>query len=281
MTTTMASTLIVENAPAKSLAYTNRVYLHPSDFAALKAASPAQGVADDCCLLLLRGAGGDSVFAASAYPTMAAGKLGIASVQRRTTGLKIDAAVEVAPFTPTLDTLLGKLRVSIAPFKADASADVDAAEVGAYFTREFGCQVFAVGQQLAIAFKKNALIATVEGLDFGVGDLESGARFGQVVPGVTQVLPFKERDDDHPNFKLSNVADEGAAVDLKRAVSEIDWKFPLKKLSKFGFIMSFYQIMERLWEYLFPARKALPGDFFLGMCFAFLLVELKEKPRAQ
>merc|ERR1712091_601873 len=54
---TMQSTLTVDNAPAKSLAYSNRVYLHPSDFAAFKSASPAQGVADDCCLLLLSGAG--------------------------------------------------------------------------------------------------------------------------------------------------------------------------------------------------------------------------------
>ena len=274
----MASTLIVENAPAKSLAYTNRVYLHPSDFAALKAASPAQGVADDCCLLLLSGGGGDWVYEASAYPTMDAGKLGIASVQRRSTGLEVDAAVQVAPFAPTRDTGLGKLRLSIAPYKAGASADLDAAEVGAYFTREYGGQVFAAGQKLAVAFKKMALVATVEGLDFN-GDLESGGRFGQVLPGVTQVLPFKERDDDDPNFKLSNVADEGAAVDLKRAVSEI--QFLLKKLSKFGFIMFFYQIMERLWEYFLPARKALPGDFFLGVCFAFLLLEIKEKPRAQ
>ena len=118
----MQSTLTVDNAPAKSLAYSNRVYLHPSDFAAFKSASPAQGVADDCCLLLLSGAGGDWVFAASAYPTMAAGKLGVASVQRRTAGLEIDAAVDVAPFTATLDTGLGKLRVSLAPFKAGAAA---------------------------------------------------------------------------------------------------------------------------------------------------------------
>ena len=207
----MQSTLTVDNAPAKSLAYSNRVYLHPSDFAAFKSASPAQGVADDCCLLLLSGAGGDWVFAASAYPTMAAGKLGVASVQRRTAGLEIDAAVDVAPFTATLDTGLGKLRVSLAPFKAGAAADLDAAEVGAYFAREYGCQVFAVGQKLAVAFKKNALIATVEGLDFGVGgQARGGGRFGQVLPGVTQVMPFKERGGGHPNFRLSNVAD-GAA----------------------------------------------------------------------
>jgi len=207
----MQSTLTVDNAPAKSLAYSNRVYLHPSDFAAFKSASPAQGVADDCCLLLLSGAGGDWVFAASAYPTMAAGKLGVASMQRRTAGLEIDAAVDVAPFTATLDTGLGKLRVSLAPFKAGAAADLDAAEVGAYFAREYGCQVFAVGQKLAVAFKKNALIATVEGLDFGVGgQARGGGRFGQVLPGVTQVMPFKERGGGNPNFKLSNVAD-GAA----------------------------------------------------------------------
>ncbi|KAH8059943.1 hypothetical protein JL722_4894 [Aureococcus anophagefferens] len=176
----MQSTLTVDNAPAKSLAYSNRVYLHPSDFAAFKSASPAQGVADDCCLLLLSGAGGDWVFAASAYPTMAAGKLGVASMQRRTAGLEIDAAVDVAPFTATLDTGLGKLRVSLAPFKAGAAADLDAAEVGAYFAREYGCQVFAVGQKLAVAFKKLALVATVEGLDFGVGgQARGGGRFGQ------------------------------------------------------------------------------------------------------
>jgi len=207
----MQSTLTVDNAPAKSLAYSNRVYLHPSDFAALKSASPAQGVADDCCLLLLSGAGGDWVFAASAYPTMAAGKLGVASMQRRTAGLEIDAAVDVAPFAATLDSSLGKLRVSLAPFKAGAAADLDAAEVGAYFAREYGCQVFAVGQKLAVAFKKIALVATVEGLDFGVGgEARGGGRFGQVLPGVTQVMPFKERGGGHPNFKLSNVAD-GAA----------------------------------------------------------------------
>ena len=263
----MQSTLTVDNAPAKSLAYSNRVYLHPSDFAAFKSASPAQGVADDCCLLLLSGAGGDWVFAASAYPTMAAGKLGVASMQRRTAGLEIDAAVDVAPFTATLDTGLGKLRLSLAPFKAGASVDLDAAEVGAYFMREYGCQVFAVGQKLAVAFKKNALIATVEGLDFGVGDLESGGRFGQVLPGVTQGLPFKERDDENPNFKLSNVADEVAAVDwyertLKRAtVSGIDSGGSLKV----WFIV-------RVFFLLLPIGKPLSDDFVLGMCFAFALL---------
>ena len=207
-----ASVLTVDNAPAKALAFTNRVYLHPSDFAAYKAASPEQGTGEDCCLLLLRGSGDDWVFAASSNPSMAAGKLGVSSIQRRTAGLEMDAAVEVEPFSPTPETGLGSLRCSVAPFKAGSSGEVDAQEVGAYFLREYGCQMFAVGQKLAVAFRKVALIVTVEGLEFGVGGKGGGAkpRFGQVLPGVTQVLCFKDRGGDSPNFKVVNVS-EGAS----------------------------------------------------------------------
>ena len=199
-----ASVLTVDKAPTKASAYTNQVYLHPSDFAAYD----SEGTGEDCFLLLLRGSGGEWIFMASSHPAMTAGKLGVASIQRQTAGLEIDAAVEVEPFSPTPEMGLGSLRCSVAPFKAGSSGEVDAQEFEAYFLREYGGQTFAVGQRLAVGFRRVVIVVTVEGLEFGVGGKGGGAkpRFGQVLPRVTQVLCFKERGGDSPNFKLVSVS---------------------------------------------------------------------------
>ena len=53
-----------------------------------------------------------------------------------------------------------------------------------------------------VAFRRVAIVVTVEGLEFGVGAKGAKPRFGQVLPRVTQVLCFKERGGDSPNFKL-------------------------------------------------------------------------------
>ena len=63
----MAGTMRVGNTSAlpRGFNYHNRVFIHPEDFARLKAAAPSQGVGEDVVLLLLSGAGGDWVYMAA------------------------------------------------------------------------------------------------------------------------------------------------------------------------------------------------------------------------
>ena len=64
-----AGTLLCAKTPHTTLAYTNRIYLHATDFAAYKGAAPPQGTPADEVLLALTGdSGKELVYAAQANP---------------------------------------------------------------------------------------------------------------------------------------------------------------------------------------------------------------------
>ena len=64
-----AGTLLCAKTPHNTLAYTNRIYLHATDFAAYKGAAPPQGCPDGEVLLALTGdSGKELVYAAQANP---------------------------------------------------------------------------------------------------------------------------------------------------------------------------------------------------------------------
>ena len=201
-----------EKAPSPMLAFTNRVYLHATDFAAYKGAAPPQGMAADCVLLELTNEQGTQlVYAASAHATVQAGTCGLSGPQRSALSLELSAPTRAAPFRPTLATQLASIRLSCSPQKK-APLTIDAAQLCLHFEKENCGQVFCKGQRFPFALdKKSGMWLTVEGLDFNDG---SSQTFGQYVKGVTKVLPFRGPGCD-PSFRL-----EGEPVEARGEVKQ-------------------------------------------------------------
>ncbi|KAJ8607120.1 hypothetical protein CTAYLR_009154 [Chrysophaeum taylorii] len=175
--------LEVDNSPSKQAAYTNKVYMHPSDFKAYKARSPDQGLGDGDKVLVYVRARMMWVFTASPDAKLEVGSLGVSTLQRRTALLELGDRVEVEPFLPTPSMAVESLKLSVSSMQQHKSVELDAQALGEYFKKEYLMQVFAVGQKLAIAFRRTALEATVEAVDFGQVEpgRRSTSRFGQVI----------------------------------------------------------------------------------------------------
>lgn len=203
--------LTVEASPTKQAAYTNKVYVSPGEFETLKARSPEQGMdsSSQKVLVYVRSNGGSWVFTASPDGKTKAGSVGVSTLQRKTAQLELGALIEVEPFLPTASMAVESLRLSVQSMIASKVVEIDAAALADYVRREYVMQVFAVGQKLAIAFRRNALEATVEGIDFAaVGTAGGSSRFGQLV-GPSRVLL---QSGNH--VRLTNLADSSSKVNL-------------------------------------------------------------------
>lgn len=181
------SILTISNSPSKQAAYTNMVYMEPGDFRGYKSRSPDQGLGSDSKLLVfLRSSSGDWVFTATSDAKASPGTLGVSGLQRRTAQLELGQKVEVEAFLPTPAMALQALRVTVASM-GKSPLELDAVQLGDYFKKEYLSQVFAPGQKLAIAFRRTALEATVEGLDLSEIGGGKKSRFGQVL-GPSRVV---------------------------------------------------------------------------------------------
>ena len=105
-----AGTLLCAKTPHNTLAYTNRIYLHATDFAAYKGAAPPQGCPSGEVLLALTGdSGKELVYAAQANPPgteIKAGTVGLSGPQRTALGLELSAPMRATPYRPTIDQQL-------------------------------------------------------------------------------------------------------------------------------------------------------------------------------
>lgn len=209
----------VVGSPSKQAAYTNKVYLWPEDFRALRSQSPDQGMAKDADKKILvhvrsNDANASWVFTASPEEKVKPGCLGVSTLQRKTAQLELGQRVNVEPFQPTPSMAVECLKISVMSMVANKNAEIDARALSDYVKKEYVMQVFAVGQKLAIAFRRSAIEATVEGMDFaavpGVGGSSSsrGGRFGQLVGPSTLVFT------SGPGVRLTNLVVSTSRVNL-------------------------------------------------------------------
>lgn len=210
--------LEVVNSPSKPAAYTNKVYMSPDDFDRMRSRSPDQGMGKDATKLLVYVRGEDGwVFTASPDSKIPSGCLGVSTLQRQTARLEMspDRKVEVEAFMPTPSMAVESLKLSVRSMVTKQKPDeLDGQALSEYIKKEYLMQVFAVGQKLAIAFRRTALEATVESVDFAAGlssrGSESGrSRFGQLV-GPSRLL----LTTSHTNVRLKNLSDSAPRVNL-------------------------------------------------------------------
>ena len=222
--------LEIASSPSKAAAFTNQVYMHPSDFNKLKSGAPEQGLdSDKKMLVYLKSGSGDWVFTAVPDSKMVANSLGVSTLQRRTAQLELGQEMAVTPFQPEPSMALATVELSVQPMQAKGEIEVDAGSLAEYFKKEYFCQVFAVSQKCAIAFRRQALEVTVEKLDFGADLTQkkggqkrvNDSRFGQVI-GPSQVL---FRAAPGASIKLKGGGPQGGATSQRVELFNSDFDF--------------------------------------------------------
>mmetsp|Transcript_15109 Transcript_15109/g.47456 ORF Transcript_15109/g.47456 Transcript_15109/m.47456 type:complete len:782 (-) Transcript_15109:195-2540(-) len=206
--------LEVEASPSKQAAYTNKIYMAKSDFVALRARSPEQGLGKDAekVLVYVRSPSGSNwVFTACPDAKVRDGCVGVSTLQRKTAQLELNQRVELEAFLPTPSMAVECLRLSVTSMVSGKQVELDAQALSEYIKKEYLMQVFAVGQKLAIAFRRTALEACVEAVDFAAvaaRQAGGGSRFGQLVGPSRLVLT------SGPNVRLKNLVDSQSRVNL-------------------------------------------------------------------
>ena len=206
-----AGTLLCAKTPHNTLAYTNRIYLHATDFAAYKGAAPPQGCPENEVLLALTGdSGKELVYAAQATPPgteIKAGTVGLSGPQRTALGLELSAPMRATPYKPTIDQQLSTIRLSCAPYRK-GPLTIDAEQLAQHLAKDYSGQVYVVGQKFMCALDpKQLLTLTVDGMEF---TQSTGSHLGQLHGGLTKVLPFK--GCSNPDFKVEKEPVEARGV---------------------------------------------------------------------
>ena len=203
-----AGTLLCAKTPHPTLAFTNRIYLHATDFAAYKGAAPPQGTPADEVLLSLTGdSGKELVYSAQANEGIKAGTVGLSTPQRTALGLELSAPMRATPYRPSIDQQLSTIRLSCAPYRK-GPLTIDAQQLADHLARKYSGQVYVVGQKIMCALdSKQLLILTVDGMDFTSGQ---SSHLGQLHGGLTKVLPFK--GCSNPDFKVEKEPIEARGV---------------------------------------------------------------------
>ena len=162
-----AGTLLCAKTPHTTLAFTNRIYLHSTDFAAYKGAAPPQGTPADEVLLALTGdSGKELVYSAQANEGMKAGTVGLSGPQRTALGLELSAPMRATPYKPTIDQQLSTIRLSCAPYRK-GPLTIDAQQLADHLAKECRGQVFSIGQKFPFGLDpKQLLFLTVDGMEF-------------------------------------------------------------------------------------------------------------------
>mmetsp|Transcript_15409 Transcript_15409/g.23159 ORF Transcript_15409/g.23159 Transcript_15409/m.23159 type:complete len:448 (+) Transcript_15409:88-1431(+) len=244
--------LTIANSPSKQAAYTNQVYLSIADLDKYKSRAPDQGLGDAKKVLLYLSSGsGDWVFTAVGDGKMDIATLGVSTLQRRTAQLELGQRVEVIPFRPEPRMALVSMDISVSLMQPGRSIiEFDALSLEEYFKKEYLCQVFAIGQKLAIAFKRNALELEIQGLEFGA-DLEKKksssslekekSRFGQLIKPSR--CGFRVAEDYADKLRLKNAHKAGTSS--KQAVQLFNSDFDFGKLGIGGLQGEFNIIFRR------------------------------------
>ena len=203
-----AGTLLCAKTPHPTLAFTNRIYLHGTDFAAYKGAAPPQGTPADEVLLSLTGdSGKELVYSAQANEGIKAGTVGLSTPQRTALGLELSAPMRATPYRPSIEQQLSTIRLSCAPYRK-GPLTIDAQQLADHLARKYSGQVYVVGQKIMCALdSKQLLILTVDGMEF---TSSSSSHLGQLHGGLTKVLPFK--GCSNPDFKVEKEPVEARGV---------------------------------------------------------------------
>ena len=203
-----AGTLLCAKTPHTTLAFTNRIYLHSTDFAAYKGAAPPQGTPADEVLLALTGdSGKELVYSAQANEGIKAGTVGLSGPQRTALGLELSAPMCATPYKPTIDQQLSTIRLSCAPYRK-GPLTIDAQQLADHLAKECRGQVFSIGQKFPFGLDpKQLLFLTVDGMEFTTS---SSSHLGQLQGGLTKILPFK--GCSNPDFKVEKEPVEARGV---------------------------------------------------------------------
>eukprot|EP01041_Mallomonas_annulata_P008356 gene8356-17215_t len=199
--------LKVANLPNQRLAYSNRVYLHPSDFETLKQQSQSPVSADDPAIniAIYTGTtltGSCWVFQASPSVGMELGELGANAIQRKCGLFTLNQALNVVEFQSNADVALAGATILVDLLKKsanNAAATLDSDELSKSFKEQFKNQIFCVSQQLAMDFNGIKLDITVESFDHAAVGLSTGpaSTKGQVLP-VTNITWKKSPEAKSP-----------------------------------------------------------------------------------
>ena len=112
----------VENCPSNKLAFTNRVFVSPEDFARIKSTGPDQGTDAETVLVELFVGANGWVFTAGKFDGLTPGAIGVGGLQRRTALLTLDQEVRLVPSKPGVDIALSNITIVVDLLKKTAGA---------------------------------------------------------------------------------------------------------------------------------------------------------------
>ncbi|KAL6042923.1 transport between ER and Golgi ATPase protein [Balamuthia mandrillaris] len=161
--------LNVAKVPSSTLAFTNCVYVHPSEVEALtpKNATSSPAPAQNYVLI------NDFVFMFKASKRVSKGTIALGEMQRRTAQLSLNQAVNCVPFVPTNENIfLASLKVEVDFLSKSSKRDtIEAHLLNEVLRREFLHQYFTLDQQFVADVAGSALKFVV--LDLEVVDLRA------------------------------------------------------------------------------------------------------------
>jgi len=148
-------TLKVNKLPADELALTNKVFVCPEDFKALKT-----GPGD---YVLIK----DFVFTVDEHKSVPKGNIGLSSVQRRFVLVSLNEPLDVAPYVATGDTIyISSLNLEVDYLSKNKKGDeIKADELTKVLLREFANQCFTVEQRFVADFLGINLEFRVKGVE--------------------------------------------------------------------------------------------------------------------
>lgn len=154
---------------SNELAFTNRVYVSPTDFQKFAREGAAIGISiskGDPQINLLCGT--TFVFLASPLPSLAEGEISLNSKQRTCCSFMLNEEVRCRIFPPSAEVALVSMTLNIGILGKGGKVEVTADDLGASFKDQFGSQIFCVGQQLAFNFEGKKFELAVTKFDHAV-----------------------------------------------------------------------------------------------------------------
>mmetsp|Transcript_16933 Transcript_16933/g.21976 ORF Transcript_16933/g.21976 Transcript_16933/m.21976 type:complete len:623 (-) Transcript_16933:679-2547(-) len=212
--------LSISKQTDSSLAFTNLVYIHPSDYAQLKAGNPDTAGNENQILVEFGWSGcrrGTVIFAAGADANVPQGKLALNGTQRDDVYVSLETVVNVSPHRVAVSNSIQSMTVSVElrqpPADGAAMLELDAQKLEKLFSKSFKGQVFCLGQTLLIKQKKT-LVLKVTSIDFPDFDLVGGATGGAMDVSRGQFTP--------PSSNICTERASGAAIKLIGGGSSAD-----------------------------------------------------------
>lgn len=233
--------LSVGNIPNNRLAFTNRVYLSPSDITAILPTYDSQAHTNLNIVLI-----NDTPYTVASHHDIPMGSIGMNGLQRRRDFLAVGNAVKVQSGFGVDFPALGSIVfvVNLLSKKATGRAkDVDTNSLAVEMLTQYEGQVFAQGVTLAMSFEGTTLeivVGSMEKVDLGAGKQQNDMLFGQLL-APTDITFSKAKGSQLVDLKGEKLSGGGAGGANNIFLRDFDFE----KLGIGGLNAEFNEIFRR------------------------------------